>query len=36
LWGAFIWVCRCWLLLLGGMFRVVFRLGIQWAPNVGI
>jgi hypothetical protein len=25
---------RCWLSLLGGIFRVVFELGTRWVPNV--
>jgi hypothetical protein len=28
--------CRHWLLVLGGMFMVIFELGPWWAPNVGI
>jgi hypothetical protein len=35
-WGVPSAGCRHWLLLLGGMFRVVFGLGTRWMPNVGI
>jgi hypothetical protein len=28
--------CKCWLILIGGIARVVFELEIRWAPNVGV
>jgi hypothetical protein len=28
--------CKCWLILFGGIDRVVFELETQWAPNVGV
>jgi hypothetical protein len=27
---------KCWLILLGGIVKVVFELGTRWAPNVGV
>jgi hypothetical protein len=28
--------CKRWLILLGGITKVIFDLGTQWAPNVGV
>jgi hypothetical protein len=28
--------CKCWLILLGVIGRVVFELGTWWAPNIGV
>jgi hypothetical protein len=28
--------CKRWLILPGGIARVVFELGTRWAPNVGV
>jgi hypothetical protein len=35
-WGRASSGWRCWLIHLGGMVRVIFKLGTRWAPNVEI